>query len=312
MTTPTIERQQSSSEKFFRHIAELAKTQVSDSEVYWRLRQDGVAHPDAFRQTAETAAQDKTSELSPADRSLLSVVGNLGVFIQSQNKLDQIESAKQDHYLSTEEYREGRNLKDEHLIPFNHILKEFVNTHPNEELRAVSSALANTYEKLFSRFDCLHPENGAASDIVPSPVVLEKIQASLDGMRHEVAAETLLEAADYSYDRDITTEEDAKGSDLFVYLESGWEGVDIKSTQAGVNRATSKNRFSRAVTTGLLWEDFTGLKGTGRGTLSIPFAVAEEKSGTFVANIYEMVSRNEAQRRSTSRRTGKQSLVHSR
>ena len=304
----TIERQQSSTEIAFRRIAKLTKTRINDSEEYWKLRGEGIPHPESFRQTADMVAGDETNELSVADRSLLSVVGNLGVFVQAQARLNEIEENR-DLHLSTQEYKEVRGLKDEFIIPFNHILKEYVNTHPDEELRAISSALTNTYEKIFSRFDCLDPANEGGATILQPDAVFQRIQASLDGMRHEVAAETILEAADYVFEYNVTTKEDAEGSDLFVYLESGWEGVDIKASLTGVKNSQAKNRYSRAVVTGLAWEDFTGSKGTGRGTLSIPFSVAESKAPAFIANIREMVQRNNDQRQAASRRTGKQTLT---
>ena len=273
-----------------------------------KILDDNIPAPEALRLTADKIASDETSDLSEADRSLLSVVGNLGVFIQAQGKLNRIYDEKQGAHLSTDEYKEARSLKNERIIPFNHMLKEFINTHPNDELRIISNALANTYEKMFSRVDCLSPENETVSEVIDSDTVLEQLQSLLDGLRHEIAAESLLTAAGYEYSYETTVQDDATGSDLFVYLESGRQGIDIKSTRSGVERDRKKHRISKAVTTGLGWGDFTGMKGSTPGALSIPRSTAEAKAVAFIKNIQEMVTYNEAQRKATSRHTGRQGL----
>ena len=203
---------------------------------------------------------------------------------------------------------EVRQLKDEYLIPFNHLLKDYVNTHPNDGIHATSTALANVYDKVFARFDCLDSTNERAPYDISSGYVFDKIKTALDGMRHEVAAEMILDAAGYTYDYNVTTQEDARGSDLFVYLESGWEGIDVKASQSGVQRSQGQGHASRAVSTGLGWGDFTGLNGTGKETLSIPFATAELKAPYFIDSIYEMTARVEAEAQARARRTGHHTL----
>ena len=103
----------------------------------------------------------------------------------------------------------------------------------------------------------------------------------------------------------------ARGADLFVYLESGWEAVDVKASQLSASKAHSQNRFSRAVWTGLDWGDFTGQKGTGHGMLSIPFATADAKCDQFIGNIRQMVTSQQAQRAAARQHAGNKSLRYS-
>lgn len=296
----TTEHQSNTPEKYIHHIIDLAKTQVRDTEAYRELLGRGASHPDAFRQTAHSVAEQKGDNLTDADRTLLHITADLGVFVQAEQELRLIGANAENRYLDADEKQVMQHLKREYAIPFNHHLKEFINTHPNDDIRTVSSALTNAYGTIFGRYSCID-----RSDLIygqnPEPrEAHESVQAALDGMRHEIAAESLLEAADYSYDFKVSNEEDARGADLFVYLESGWEAIDIKASQASVARAQGKNRFSRAVWTGLDWGDFTGLRGTGHGMLSIPYATALAKSDQFITNIRRMVTTQNAQRTRTT------------
>lgn len=294
-----------SPEAYRSHIRELIESTVITSQTYRTLRSRAIPHPDAFRQAAETVAADTENTLSLADRSLLQITAGLGIFVEAQHELASIK-ADTPRADRTIEHR----LLDEHIIPFNHRLKDFINTHPNDELRTVSSALTNTYRFVYGRYDCL-PREDVQYGTKPNPYeALEGIQACLDGMRHEVAAESMLTAADYTFDHKVTTQEDATGADLFVYIDSihggqpYWQGVDIKASQKALEYSLQSHPRSRAVWTGLGWEDFTGQNGKGRGTLSIPYATASEKADQFIDNIYSMVRRCEA----AHRRTGSHAL----
>ena len=287
-----------SPEAYTSHITELIKSTVITSETYRTLRSRATPHPDAFRQAAETVAADKENTLSLADRSLLQVTAGLGIFVEAQHELTSIK-ADTPQADRTIEHR----LLDEHIIPFNHRLKDFINTHPNDELRTVSSALMNTYRLVYGRYDCLPREDVQYGTKPNTNEAFQGIQACLDGMRHEVAAESMLSATDYAFDYKVTTQEDATGADLFVYIESihggqpYWQGVDVKASQNALERSLQSHPRSRAVWTGLGWEDFTGQNGKGRGTLSIPYDTASEKADQFIDNIYDMVRRLEASHR---------------
>lgn len=294
-----------SSEAYRSHIAALVNSTVVNSEAYRTLRSRKTPHADAFRQAAEEAAADTENTLSIADRSLLKVTAGLGVFVEAQHELAAIK-ADTPQADRTVEHR----LLDEYIIPFNHQLKDFINSHPNDELRTVSAALTDAYRFIYGRYDCLPREDAQYGTKPSTDEALHGIQACLDGMRHEVAAESMLMAADYEFDYHVTTQEDATGADLFVFINSihgrapYWQGIDIKASPNALERSLERHPRSRAVWSGLGWEDFTGQNGKGRGTLSIPYSTASEKANQFIDNIYAMVRRREA----AHRRTGNQAL----
>ncbi|OYW83693.1 hypothetical protein B7Z17_05315, partial [Candidatus Saccharibacteria bacterium 32-49-10] len=189
-------------------------------------------------------------------------------------------------------------LKDEYLIPFNHHLKDFINTHPNDDIRTVTSALTSSYGTIFSRHDCIDADKLIYNQKAAPKEIFLNIQGSIDGMRHEIAAETLLDAAGYSYDYNVSAKEDSMGNDLYVYLESGWEPIDVKASVNAVQKSRLHNRRSKAVWTGLDWGDFTGSKGTRHGCLSIPYPSTDAqltKADTFVHEIRTMVATNRQQ-----------------
>ena len=301
-----------SPEKYIHHIIDLAKSHVRDTDEYRELMgRGGKSQAEAFRKVARDVASHEKSNLSEADRALLRVTGELGVYVQAEHELTQIYGGAEDRYLDSDERQTARHLKTEYAIPFNHHLKEFINTHPNDDIRTVSSALTNAYGTIFGRYECIDSKEMIYQQAPQPREAFEYIQASLDGMRHEVAAESLLEAADYSFDFRVSSEEDARGADLFVYLESGWEAVDVKASQLSASKAHSQNRFSRAVWSGLDWGDFTGQKGTGHGMLSIPFATADAKCDQFIGNIRQMVTSQQAQRAAARQHAGNKSLRYS-
>lgn len=309
------EHQKVSTEKYVHHImVDLAKDKVRDGKEYAKLRGMNMPHPRAFKIASQNVANDLSIEMSEADRSLLLVTGRLGEFAEAQHELRLIytEAENEGRPLTQEEQITAKRLKREYVIPFNHHLKEFVNTHPNDEIRTVSSALANSHAIIFGRYESIDSKTLIHGEKPTTPEVFGDIQASLDGMRHEVAAETLFDAAGYSIDRNVSTQEDATGSDLFVYLESGWEPVDVKASQTSANKAQSSRYASNAVWTGLGWEDFKGTKGTGHGTLSIPYDVAVAKCDDFIDRVRATVARSKAQRSSTVRNVSQRAVRHSR
>jgi len=308
--THTPETNRNPLEAYQNHIVSLAKREVFATDEFRELVGRGTEKPIAFRTVAEKVAGNTENELSEADRSLLMVLGNLGVFAEASVEVDTIYRDADHRRLTDQELWTTRQLKSEYLIPFNHHLKEFINTHPNDEIRTVSTALTSMYAPLFGRHTVLPDDEIIHGGRPTNHEVMYAVQSSLDGMRHEVAAEAMLEAAGYTFDYNVSAEEDATGDDMFVYLESGWQGVDIKASQNAVNSARERHRFSRAVATGLDWGDFKGQRGTTPGALSIPFATAQEKAGSFIERIYAMVQHTEAQRHQVARKAGRRGLQY--
>jgi hypothetical protein len=310
---------QKNPEKDISHrINKLVATKVTTSDTYLRERAliysktgDGDYAPAAaFRIATESIAQEEDNELSQPDRDLLKVVGILGTFAEAQEDLNRINSVTR---LFTEREKQvSRHLKDAYIIPFNHNVKEFINTHPDPVggLDAVTAAFASTQNRLLSPLTSIHPKELVYKQKPKPHEVALSIEESLRGMRNEVAAETLLTAAGIEYDYRVSTKDDAKGTDLFVFLDGRWEGVDLKASRLTAESAQSDHRLSRAVWTGLNPGDFTGPNRTSRNSLSIPYSVAEKKSEAFVAAIREMVQRNRTLRLGISPQVAKRAVAH--
>jgi hypothetical protein len=262
----------------------------------------------AFRNAAESIVQEEDNGLSQPDRDLLKVIGNLGTFAEAQEELRRIDSVTR--LFTDREKQVSRHLKDTYVIPYNHDLKEFINTHPGEELNAVAATLASTQDRLFGNLTSINPKELVYRKKPKPHEVALGIEENLHGMRNEIAAETLLAAAGIEYDFRVSTKEDAEGTDLFVLLDGRWEGIDLKASRTAADKAQSNHRLSRAVWTGLTPRDFTGPNGAGHNALSIPYSVAEEKCEAFVVAIREMVQRNRNHRAGISPEVAVHALSH--
>lgn len=272
---------------------------VKETEAYERNIGKGIDSGKAFSQAAleivekeRLKKEEGSSKIETKDIDTLEVLAHLGGFVQAQQEIDALASQENlTGYLNPNDKQRRHQLKNEYLIPFNHSLKKYINSHPNDGLRESTAALATTYSAHFM-FD----DNLGGTKVIPTPPEAEDIHrytdAALRGMRSELAAESLLSAAGYHYEYHVSTEEDAHGTDLYVYMNDDWESVDIKSSITATERSRTKayeNGFwSRAVWTGLRDGDFTGISGDRPGALSIPYEIAELKAPQFIQSIYEM------------------------
>lgn len=289
----------------FARINELVRDNVLTSKEYLRKRNHGYSHPEAFHDIALLAADNQEAPLRDAERDLLRVVANLGRFIQAHHELNTLRSTP---HLSEAGKEESTRLKREIVIPFNSTLKNFINSHPNERLGATASALAATYEAYFSRHDCLTNEAAEPLFVIPNSEASKTLRTTLNGMRHELAAETMLMAAGYDVRFNTTVEDDASGTDLFVFIDNTRVPLDIKASETAVEEARAKYRYSRAVWTGLTREDFTGMNGQAFDALSVSYGVASEKSTTFVERINEMRERIKKQQLRARRAMAKKAV----
>lgn len=268
------------------HIVDLAKI-VARSPSYQKLVQDGYAHTDAYRLSAEEIATSDESELSYADRDLLAVTGYLGLYVQASHEVDEFNKENAGKFVGRENLDAISELKKQCIIPFNHRLKEFINTHPENNIERVASNLSAAYMLIFSRYNCLRVDEPLGAQDTPSPHEIRgSIRRVLNGMRHELAAEALLDAGNLEYNYETTVNDDARGIDVKVELPGyGWVAIDVKASDDAVRRAQEKHPLTRAVATGLDDDDFTGHTGKRVNTLSIPFDTAIEKSAGFERRI---------------------------
>lgn len=266
---------------------------------YQELLQTSAPRGESFKVAAQYAAENNTYalgtdnvEIKNADVDALNTLAHLGGFIQAQQEIDALYSQEDlTGYLTPEEKERRKELKMNYLIPFNHSLKSYVNSHADDGLKETAAAFASVYSAHFGDDD-----NLGGTHTIPTPPSADEIrrytEAALRGMRSELAAETMLDAAGYCYEYHISAEEDSHGTDLYVYMNDDWEAVDIKASLSAErnahDKAYEKGFYSRAVWTGLYDSDYTGAKGDKPGSMRIPYETAQEAAENFINSIHAM------------------------
>ena len=247
---------------------------------YGRYINEGASHQEALQQATENVARDhELLEINEADASFIDLLGRTGGFVEAQHQLDTYKQMRRSgDRLSDEQKEHMRQLKLEHAIPFNHSLKEFINQHPSSTIDETTAALTSAYVSLFqTRSEYGH--------IIDKKEAHDSLRTVVDGMRHEIAAETLLSAAGIEYDYEVSVEDDSRGRDLYVILGDQKYHIDIKSSLTAERRGRKAHPDTPIVWTGLKDADFTGLKGDTPGSLIVPFSIDQQKVDRFVQNI---------------------------
>ncbi len=259
---------------------------VATTDEYRFLRGQNVPHTEAFTKATEAIITSPDNGFSAADTALLDVTSRLGTFIEAEKELEALQSERAHGKLPQQDFDHMKLLKREHAIPFNHSLKNLINESPNLSLKELSGALTNAHTAVFARYNSLHPTRARYAEDIPRPGdVAYRLENNINAMRHEVAVESILDAANVPYDYTISVEEDAKGVDIVVYLDGKRLPIDIKSSRMAEERGVGNYPDKRAVWSQLMHEDFTGIKGSAPGSLSIPYTTATAKSASLVSRI---------------------------
>lgn len=269
---------------------------LEPSGLYQNLvNQDGLSHSEAISRSAELISANEKIKISEADRAILGSFSLLGRFIDASQKLEEMKEHGERSGLSGDDKQYIRRLKQDHVIPFNHSLKEVINTSPNTSIDEASAIFAQLYGEYYSDEDNLHPggkyKQKPEHAIISNPDAMHKVKESLNGMRHEIAAESLLTAAGLEFEWRISAEDDAKGIDLLVFINGKWTPIDIKASEMAAQFSLNKGYGNHPVATGLNPIDFTGMSGKERNALGISYGTAEAKQETFVRNIYLTVEK---------------------
>jgi hypothetical protein len=242
-------------------------------------------------------------ELSDAEHATLSVLAKLGSFVDVSHELRDERHRSDHHRLSQYEFDNQRRLKDTYLIPFNHDLKNLINHHPSVEQDEFVGTLAAAYQGLYKDYDARRQASRRTY------ADMNKVYATLEdvtiGMKHEVAAETMLTAAGVNFDSDVSVKEDATANDLYVdvFNDGEWHGIDLKSSEFSEKRALERHIDSLPVWSGLNESDFKGMKGNAFCGLTIPYDTASRKGPEFVQRIKDNM------RYQAARRIGRSVLV---
>ena len=280
---------------------------VARSEEYRTLRSSKLPHTEAFSQAIDTILDSPDNGFNNLDTELLRTTASIGTFIEAQEELSFLEEKRSTHgRLSDDDYERTKELKLEYVIPFNHTLKSLINESPNVGISDFTSALAKTYQAAYGRYNALMPEQEKdAQSIIPLNEVMYRLKQITNGMRHEIAAETMLTAAGIAYDYDVSVEEDARGIDMVVYIDGQREPIDIKASFLAEDKARQKRGDSRAVWTELSREDFRGMKGNSDDALSIPYETAQYHAESFVDRIRTVIGFSNAHKAATARNIGR-------
>jgi hypothetical protein len=289
---------------------------VGRSEEYGDLRSQKKPHTEAFRGAIDKITNSPDNGFNNFDTALLNVTANLGTFIEAETTLDAIKDRREEngHY-ADDDYARSKSLKLEHVIPFNHSLKSLINEGPNMNMHELSASLARTHEAVFNRYNNLNPtEPKDPYEIVSASDVTMRLERIMNGMRHEIATETMLSAAGLDYSYDISPKEDADGVDIIAMLprpnpQTGnirtvRVPIDIKSSFVAEQRSRDKHPTAIAVWTELDDSDFTGIKGDARGALSIPYSAASEHADSFVDRVQSIMTMAEEYKSQASKHIG--------
>jgi hypothetical protein len=301
------------------YFRETALHSVLKSRTFAEKRSSGLPGVQAFSKAAASLAQSP-EDIDDFDRSILLVTSQLGTYLDAQNELSTINEQRNDLRARDEPIDESlservKELKLTYLIPFNRSLKEMINDNPNLSVDALTKNLGVAYQGIYSHYNSLHPEQPPEEfSHIPLSDALYQIEFVINGMRHEIAAESLLTAAGVEYDYDVSEEQDYRGRDMFVKLGGKWIGIDVKSSLKNEIHAHQSRYTSRAVWTGLKPDDFNGVKDALPGSVSISFATAKEHADAFVERIESMASGELTERHRSLQSVGNfavKSAIHS-
>lgn len=295
--TSTIEKPKIAEQKSFQEKANDVVESLRRSRSLYELKRSGKSTKAAIESTALTLSTSEDLGFSESEKSLLGVISHLGSFVTAQRRADEMGNRRDEGRLSQSERNEMNRLKNEDLIPFNHSIKELINTDSSLTKDELDANMTRLYMRLFYKDDPLvkRADTDGTQDQnlikTVSQDALNSISVSTNGMRHEVAAESMLTAAAIEYDYQVDPEEDAQGADLFVYINNEWTYIDIKASETSARKALAKRSDSHAVWTGLNPSAFTGAKGTQKNGLRLSYEEAMSHADAFVDRIYDVAHR---------------------
>jgi hypothetical protein len=295
---PSIETSRPQEQKSFLEKADNLVEVLRRDQSLFELKRSGKSTKEAIETTSLNLSESEDQGFSESEKNLFRVIGHLGSYITSQRRVDQLGDKRDEGYrLNDREHAEFQQLRNKDLIPFNHAIKELIDTDSGLTKNELDASLARLYMRLFYRDDPLvmRDEARGVQDHSLAKAIsseaLTSISVSSNGMRHEVAAESMLAAGGIDYDYNVNTEEDATGADMFVYIDGKWEYIDIKASEMSAKNALAKRRSSHAVWTGLHQSNFTGAKGNQVNGLRISFDEALKHSDAFVRRIRAVAHR---------------------
>lgn len=249
----------------------------------------------AYMQAAEVASLDPEASYSDYERAYLKAVSTVGTFIESQQKLDHIQSVKkQNGWLPQHLQEQRQTLVESYAIPFNHDLKELINLNPNMTTDSLAFSLVGAYQSAYKNFKLLeHGKARSGTELISPNASMEYVLTAVQGMRNEIGAETILASLDIDYDFETTVKDDGEGADIFVVLNGVRYGIDIKGSAKGAESANEQSMrhgyAPQAIWSGLYPSDFRGSHDAVNNAVGISFETARKKSVDFKQRLEQLL-----------------------
>lgn len=107
-------------------ISSLVTPAINDT--YKPKRQEGLSHHQALRESLTARKEDTKNE---SDYNLLTTVELVGDFVEASHELNELRDEEDHRPLQYSEKQYKKRLLTDHIIPFNHSIKELINTDPS-------------------------------------------------------------------------------------------------------------------------------------------------------------------------------------
>lgn len=297
-TLPKSENESGSEKIVLSYTDQLVKlvNNAIHSDEYATLRSNRIPPAEAMSQAMTAIAEDENNNLTNFESSLLSVTAGLGTFLEAQDELEVLSAERlRLGRLPDDEFNRTKELKNLYIIPFNHNLKSLINEAPNNLPKdTLVNGLSRAHASIFSHYNMLHPgEEKDPTTVLTQSDTIVRLDSIVNGMRHEIAAETMLIAAGINYDYDISVAEDARGIDIILEIDGKKTSIDVKSSNRAAQNARDKYPWGRAVYTGLTDDDFKGINDVedpSPGALITSYATAEKNAPAFIDRIRKAIN----------------------
>ena len=175
--------------------------ETTDPAIYWE------------KMALYTHQKVTSSELAPAQKETLALVGYLPNFIYNKALLSRHEQLGARSTLSTSEIRNAKRT----ACAYNNLLKDFVKKHPQSPDHLEASLLEST----------LQTAGSESRDF--STYAETAIATTIKGIKHEIGFGAILDSLEIPH-RDATIDEDLKGQDIVIIFNGQEIGVDIKAS----------------------------------------------------------------------------------
>lgn len=229
---------------------------ISGTPEYLRSRSVEQDKPGALRRAvalgSRALAESHTTEngYKSPEACVYDLISTIDDFAQAEREL-----------ASLDEIRAPRLERLPHIrsvIRFNHAAKALIDSDPSINFSELVTFTVRMYQGMHRDDPELFDGEASHSRIV---WLQNAVSDRLHGMRSELAVEQILWAIDddsLEYE-ETTIEDELNGIDLFITQRGTRYGIDIKASQAAVDKARlSSSHPDRIIWSQVSWEDFNG------------------------------------------------------